>query len=392
MTPSTNEHRGRLSHLVNLGMGVEKERGLVYIPPPSATKTEKESFVVKDVRGVDFDSDAPGIKHTPNYETRFITTHKESCRVAKFSPDGKFVATGSTDTSIKLLDVDKMLTYSQMKNEQDEMQVSRPVVRTFYDHTKGVNDVDFHPYYQVLASCSKDCTIKLYDYSTNIKRSFKQLQDTHNIKTINFHPCGDYLVAGTTQTMIRIYDVKAEKSYVTPNTEKNHQGPINMVRYSSDGRMYVSGSRDGTIKLWDGINGTCTSTITHAHGGHDVYTVLFSKNKKYILSAGRDATAKIWDVGTGKEIHRIVSGSKHQQWKLRLQLSFSFNEDFIFTADENNFGIMVWDTRTGELVQKLQGHNSAVRCVTSSPIDPYIMSCSDDHRARFWVEEGRSTE
>lgn len=65
-------------------------------------------------------------RNFPNYQTRFITTHKNACRVAKFSPDGKrsfiagcnntgrFVATGSTDTSIKMLDVEKMKTYSQV--------------------------------------------------------------------------------------------------------------------------------------------------------------------------------------------------------------------------------------------------------------------------------------
>jgi hypothetical protein len=51
---------------------------------------------------------------------------------------GRFVATGSTDTSIKILDVDKMLLYGLTANRQDgshEEQLSRPVQRTFYDHT-----------------------------------------------------------------------------------------------------------------------------------------------------------------------------------------------------------------------------------------------------------------
>jgi cleavage stimulation factor subunit 1 len=50
---------------------------------------------------------------------------------------GKFVATGSADTSIKLLDVGKMKSYNQNKSEHGEdFAPARPVIRTFYDHTQ----------------------------------------------------------------------------------------------------------------------------------------------------------------------------------------------------------------------------------------------------------------
>lgn len=47
------------------------------------------------------------------------------------------MATGSADTSIKLLDVEKMKQYNQNKSEMgDDFSPSRPVTRTFYDHTQ----------------------------------------------------------------------------------------------------------------------------------------------------------------------------------------------------------------------------------------------------------------
>ncbi len=72
-------------------------------------------------------------KPYPNYSTKFVTTHKNAVRAAKFSHDGKLLATGSLDTSLKLLDVDKMKTYNLHKGEGDEF--AKPVIRTFYDHT-----------------------------------------------------------------------------------------------------------------------------------------------------------------------------------------------------------------------------------------------------------------
>jgi len=287
-----------------------------------------------------------------------------------------------------------MMSYSQLKNDEGEdAQLTRPVIRTFYDHTAAVNDLDFHPAYPVLASCARDCSIKLYDYNSSVKRSFKQIPDTHNIRSLCFHPCGDFLIAGTEHTMIRLIDIKAEKTFVNPNTDKNHYGPVNMVRFASDGRMFVSCSKDGSIKLWDGIDCTCINTIPNAHSGLEVCTTLFSRNKKYLLTGGKDAYCRIWDVGSGREIRRIFTGSpKHPQWENRLQVCFTYNEDFILTPDENNNACIVFDTRSGELVQRLTGHNGIVRWIATSPIEPHAMTCSDDHRARFWVEEAQLTE
>lgn len=110
----------------------------------------------------------------PAFTTRFVTTHKNAVRVAKFSPDGRYVATGSADTSIKLLDVERMKSQGvKSASGADEGGIAHPVVRTFYDHTQPINDLDFHPSADVLVSCSMDCTIKFYDFKDTLKRAFR---------------------------------------------------------------------------------------------------------------------------------------------------------------------------------------------------------------------------
>jgi WD40 repeat protein len=97
---------------------------------------------------------------------------------------GRFVATGSADTSIKLLDVERMKIYGQIKTPpagaapatpSEDGGVSHPVTRTFYDNTKPINDLDFHPTADVLVSCSRDCSIKFYDFKDTLKRAFRFL-------------------------------------------------------------------------------------------------------------------------------------------------------------------------------------------------------------------------
>jgi len=301
--------------------------------------------------------------------------------------------------------VDKMLLYglttgpSQPGSErtQGEEQISRPVQRTVYDHSATVNDIDFHPSQPMIASCSVDCSIRLFDYfSSTAKRAVHTFSDTHGVRSFSFHPTGDYILSSTDHTGVRLWDIESQKAYISPRTELNHFGTVNMVRYSSDGKLYATCSQDGSIKFWDGVTNDCINTITNAHGSLEVYSVQFSKNRKYLLTCGKDCTVRLWDVTAGgRQIKRIYCGNQKQNqpqcWENRIPACFSYNEDFIITADEQSNSCIAWDTRTCDQVQKLSGHNQIVRALAASPTKPHLMTCSEDFRARFWVEEKQET-
>lgn len=53
------------------------------------------------------------------------------------------------------------------------------------------------------------------------------------------------------------------------------------MRYSSTGGMYVTASKDGAIRLWDGVSANCIRTITAAHGTAEVTSVAFTKDHRY---------------------------------------------------------------------------------------------------------------
>lgn len=81
------------------------------------------------------------------------------------------MATGSEDSSLKVLDV------ARIKAAYHNGAPEKPVIRTLYDHIAPVNDVHFHPNGTVLASCSHDQSIKLFDIQKpTVKRSFRYFQ------------------------------------------------------------------------------------------------------------------------------------------------------------------------------------------------------------------------
>ena len=60
--------------------------------------------------------------------------------------------------------------------------------------------LDFHPTVSVLASGSNDCTVKFFDYSRPaVKKSYRSIAEVASIKSIKFHPSGEFMVVGTEQ-------------------------------------------------------------------------------------------------------------------------------------------------------------------------------------------------
>ncbi|KAG0246434.1 hypothetical protein BGX31_002088 [Mortierella sp. GBA43] len=324
----------------------------------------------------------------PMLSTVCTTTHKEAVTCTTFSKDGRYAASGSADASLKIVDVNKM------KLVNDDVH---PVIRTLYDHVSPVTDVDFHPNGLVLAA-SSDTVVKLYDLSRpSVKRSFRYLQDSHPIKSVSFHPSGDFLLVGSEAETVRIFDVKTLQCF-TPrtfsgpthsssadNNAQQHQGShrsgINHIEYAPTGSVFITASQDGSIKVWDAVSGKVVRTIENAHSGKGVTTATISRNGKYILSGGFDSVSKLWDLGSGKMIHGFQGAVQQNE---KQSTVFSYNEDFVFSSDESNNTIVCWDSRTATLLKRYTGHQGLIRSISASPTENALVSCGDDNRLRFW--------
>jgi len=373
----------RLNHLVTLGLQNEHT-----IKRP----LNKAEMLLGPGLDLEYETDVQTSAPEPaSYETAYVTSHKAQCRSGAFSPDGQLVATGSVDASIKILDVDRMLAKSSPDAEQGTDQQGHPVIRTLYDHVEEVTCLEFHPKEPILASGSRDLTVKLFDFSkAAAKKAFKTLTDADQIRCMSFHPSGDYLIVGTNQPVVRLYDINTAQSYVCSFPSHYHTAGITSLKYSFDGKHYASGSRDGSIKLWDGISNKCIATIAQAHDGAVVGSVTFSRSGKYILSSGKDSSVKLWEIASLRCIIGYTGAGTMGKQEHRVQAIFNHTEDFVMFPDEATTSLCCWDARSSQRKQLLSlGHNGAVRHIVHAPSTAAFLTCSDDYRARFWYRRNQ---
>lgn len=125
-------------------------------------------------------------------------------------------------------------------------------------------------------------------------------KDSYPVRSISFHPSGEFLLSGTDHHAVRLFDIQTMKCFIPSAPSDHHKGGITKVRYAPNGSTFASCSIDGSIKIYDTVNGKCVNTIQKAHGGASVIGIEYSKSSNYLLSTGLDSKAYLWDLSSGK--------------------------------------------------------------------------------------------
>ena len=270
-----------------------------------------------------------------------------------FSPDGRVLASGGTDNSVILWDVN-----------------GRVQLNTFAKHGDWVKSVAFSPDGRILASSGLDGFVKLWDFSSD--REAITFKHSDYVASVAFSPDGRMLVSSGSDGSIKLWDVSKTRNITTI---MGHRGGVASVAFSPDGRMLASASYDGTLKVWS-AGGSEIKSLTGHKGGSGVLSVAFSPDGRMLASGGKDNTIKLWAIPSGD----VLATLEHDYVE---SVAFSPNGKTLASASAD-YTVKLWSTSSQTEIVSLKGHRNRVTSVAFSPSGKTLASGSRDGAILVW--------
>ncbi|MBR8839700.1 MAG: caspase family protein [Stigonema ocellatum SAG 48.90 = DSM 106950] len=285
--------------------------------------------------------------------------HESCVTCVAFSPDGQYIVSGSRDNTLRLWDIHG--------NSQGQ---------PFCGHENWVYSVVFSSDGQYIVSGSRDKTLRLWDIHGNPQgQPFYGHKDS--VYAVAFSSNGQYIVSGSRDKILRLWDIHG---HLHGQPFQGHEDSVYAVAFSPDGQSIISGSLDNTLRLWD----TQGNSQGQPFRGHEnsVCTVAFSPDGQSIISGSVDNTLRLWDT-QGNQQGKPLRG--HESFVN--SVAFSPNGRYIASGSRDK-SVGLWDIESNQQGKPFRGHESVVLSVAFSPNGQYIISGGSDDTLRLWDIHG----
>jgi serine/threonine protein kinase len=291
----------------------------------------------------------------PTEWVRTLNGHKDWIQAVEFSPDGKWLASGSADRSIVVWDV-----------------ASGAALGSLRGHEGTVNALAYSADGKWLASASDDGSVRLWDARSGGPRGTLR-GSGGSLFALAISPDGKTVAAGGRDQTIFVWELDSSKRVAVL---EGHSGDIFALAFAPDGKTLASTGKDKSIRLWDPAGGAARLALA----GHKdtVLSLAFSHDGRWLASGDAGRTVRIWDAGTLAHI-RTVTDVGHSV----LTLAFSPDSRWLAagTADKT---VVLLEGEERVPAHTLSDHRDYVQSVAFSPDGKLLASGSRDRGIRLW--------
>jgi WD40 repeat protein len=195
------------------------------------------------------------------------------------------------------------------------------------------------------------------------------------VRSVAISPGGDRIVSGSWDGTVRVWDAR---SFQEPAVLRGQGGAVESVSYSPDGTLIVSGSRDGTVGVWHAQGGAEPVAIR----GHidRVESVRFSPDGTRIVTGSSDNTVRVWDACSGTQLAEC-RGHEFSMCKVSISPR---GDRFVRGWLDNT--VRVWDLHTGAELAVLRWPGGGTQSVSQPPGRVGIIDDSQDNLGNALVE------
>ncbi|MGV7224540.1 MAG: WD40 repeat domain-containing protein, partial [Nitrospinales bacterium] len=302
--------------------------------------------------------------------------HDDIVGPVAFSPDGKKLATGSSERG------DKIIYLWDLDNLD-----AQPIPLS--GHTGEIYALVFSRNGEFLASAGEDGTVRLWEFDLKKPVAMPTLlksitANMGKVWAVAFNPVKNMLAAAGEDNIVRLWDLKDLKA--TPTPLEGHTDSVLSVVFSLDGKKLASGCRDTKIRLWDLENPKKEPVVLEGHGD-SILSLAFDRDGKFLASGSYDNTVRLWNMDDPSIASNIFKG--HQ--KAVRSVAFSPDGKRLASGSYDRT-VRLWDLKNPDAdPEVLTGHKDYIFSVAFSPGGEVLASGSQDKTARLWYLKRAST-
>jgi WD40 repeat protein len=246
-------------------------------------------------------------------------------RVLSISPNGRWLACGTTTSGIQLFNL----------NTNNEPSILE-------GHKSGVVSLAFTPDSKGLYSAGNDKSIMYWDLLAATSSVFLTLPTT-NVKCIIISPNGRYIFGGTDDGRLMRWSLDTKEETVMFRSDKNS---IYAIAINSTGSRIAFVDKNGSLRLIDTRSNSVIGVVA-AHAVR-ILDVKFSPDDHQIATSSMDKQVKIWDAGNFSIRPIIIN--KHNTWVL--SIAFSPNGKYLVSSSEDG-DIYYWPTHAIAMAEQM---------------------------------------
>lgn len=294
-------------------------------------------------------------------EIRSVAGHTGSVPAVALSRDGKWLASGGFDRTLKLWDMEK---------PADLWQVDKA----------GATAMAFSPDGTLIATGGRDRMVRLWDTATH-KLVREWAGHAGDIHCVAFSPAGTWLASAAGSRPIH---ANADNSIRLWNHQTGeagavlagHDNVITSLAFHPAGALLVSSGLDHTVRAWNVAEGR----LAKLHLGHEsgVYAVAFAPDGQTFASASDDRRILVWRPGSDAPVMALDGHADGVR-----SIAYSHDGRYLVSGCRDG-AVIVWDLETRLSTLAFRGHEGIGTAVAISPMGNRIASAGQDHWLRVW--------